>query len=373
MRELPKPVFVDIDPAATEADLIARYEGKSKKTLYPAQVERLFIDQIAYAVTRLQMGIQNAGEQLLVRFSNGPILDYLGELVATPRLLAKPSRCLIRFSMPAAVQQPLLISAGTRVSTQDAKLTFLTDQDVVIAAGQTQVSVTATCLVAGELGNGWAIGQISSIGNPPAPGLVATNINVTADGVEDEGNDRYRERIILAPEAFSNAGSRGAYRYHALAVHQSIIDVEVHGPDEGQPPGHVALYPLTTTGLPSADLLQQIKDHISGEKLRPLCDTVHAYVPLEVGYQIKAHITFYSTTDRATAMVVARAAADAYAIERRAGLGRDLIQEQLIALLQVNGVYRADLEFPSAPRVVQGNEWANCTAIDLIDAGVANG
>lgn len=373
MRELPKPVFVDINPAATEADLIARYETKSQKTLYPAQIERLFIDQIAYAVTRLQMGIQNAGEQLLVRFANGPILDYLGELVATPRLLAKPSRCLIRFSMPAAVQQSLLISAGTRVSTQDSKLTFVTDQDVTIAVGQAQFSVTATCLVAGELGNGWAVGQISSIGNPPAPGLMATNTNVTANGVEDEDNDRYRERIILAPEAFSNAGSRGAYRYHALAVHQSIIDVEVHGPDEGQPPGHVALYPLTTTGLPSDDLLLQIKNQVTGEKLRPLCDTVHAYAPSEVRYQIKANITFYAFADRANVMLAVRAAADAYAIERRAGLGRDLIQEQLIALLQVNGVYRADLELPSALRVLQGNEWANCTSIELVDAGVANG
>ncbi|MBA2929893.1 baseplate protein [Pseudomonas sp. CCUG 57209] len=373
MRELPKPVFIEIDPAANEASLIARYEEKSKKTLYPAQVERLFIDQIAYAVTRLQMGIQNAGEQLLVRFSNGAILDHLGELVATPRLLAKPARCIMRFSLPAAVQHPLLIIAGTRVSTQDTKLTFLTDQDVMIAVGQTNVSVTATCLVAGEQGNGWAVGQISSIGNPPAQSLVASNTNVTADGAEDESDDRYRERIILAPEAFSNAGSRGAYRYHALAVHQSIIDVEVQGPDEGQPPGHVALYPLTNTGLPSADLLQQIKDQVTGEKLRPLCDTVHAYAPLEVSYQIKAHITFYATADRAGAMLVARAAADAYAVERRAGLGRDLIQEQLIAVLQVNGVYRADLEFPSAPLVVEGNEWANCTSIALFDAGVANG
>ncbi|UVM52222.1 MULTISPECIES: baseplate J/gp47 family protein [unclassified Pseudomonas] len=373
MRELPKPVFIQIDPAATEADLIARYESKANKTLYPAQVERLYIDQIAYAVTRLQMGIQSAGEQLLVRFAKGPILDYLGELVATPRLLAVPARCPLRFSMPIVVQQPLLIRAGTRVSTQDAKLTFLTDQDAIIPAGQTQMNVPATCLIAGELGNGWAVGQISSIGNPPAAGLTATNTSITADGAEDEEDERYRERIILAPEAFSNAGSRGAYRYHALAVHQSIIDVAVHGPDEGQPDGHVALFPLTNTGLPSEDLLQQVKSRVSGEKLRPMCDTVHAYAPTEVIYQIKARITFYDTADRAEAMKAVEAAAEAYAVERRAGLGRDLVQEQLTALLQVNGVYRADLEFPSALRELIGNEWANCTSIQLEDAGVAYG
>lgn len=373
MRELPKPVFVEIDPAANEADLIARYEGKTGKTLYPAQVERLFIDQVAYAQTRLQLAIQSAGEQLLVRYAKAPILDYLGELVATPRLLAVPARCPLQFRLPTAVQQPLLIPAGTRVSTQDAKLSFLTDQDTLIPPGQTQTSVTATCLTAGVLGNGWAVGQISSIANPPAAGLIATNTSVTADGAEDEDDDRYRERIILAPEAFSNAGSRGAYRYHALAVHQSIIDVAVHGPDEGQPDGHVALFPLTNTGLPSVDLLQRVKSQVSGEKVRPLCDTVHTYTPTEVTYEIKARITFYDSASREGAMKMAQAAAQAYAVERRAGLGRDLVQEQLTALLQVNGVYRADVEFPSAVRELQGHEWANCTSIQLLDAGFVYG
>jgi phage-related baseplate assembly protein len=372
MRELPKPEFIIINPAALEAQLIARYEQKSGKTLYPAQIERLYIDQIAYAVSRLQMSIQHAGEQLLVRFARGPILDYLGELVATPRLLAQAARCTVRFTMPAAVTQRLLIPIGTRVSTQDAKLTFITDRDVVMAVGQNQVTVTATCTTVGEHGNGWTAGQISVLGNSPAPGLTASNTTVTAHGAQDEDDDRYRERIILAPEAFSNAGSRAAYRYHTLAVHQSIVDVAVQGPDEGQPDGHVALFPLTTSGLPAADLLQRIENQISGEKLRPLCDTVSARSPVEVTYQIKANITFYAHADRSVAMATAKAAARTYADECRANLGRDLVPEQLTALLQVSGVYRAHLLLPPAPKELQGNEWANCSEIQLIDAGVAH-
>lgn len=372
MRELPKPEFVKIDPAALEAELIARYEKKSGKTLYPAQVERLFIDQIAYAVTRLQMGIQNAGEQSLVRFALGPILDYLGELVATPRLLAKPARCPLNFSMPSPVSQPLLIGVGTQVSTQDSRLTFVTDQDVTIAVGQMQATVTGTCTTVGEQGNGWAVGQINKLVAPVVQGLVASNLSVTADGAADEQDDRYRERIILAPEA-NNAGSRGAYRYHTLAVHQSIVDVAVHGPDEGQPDGHVALFPLTTSGLPSDDLLQQIKAQVSGEKRRPLCDTVDAFMPAEVSYQIHARITFYADVDRASTMALVQSAAQAYADERRAGLGRDLVLEQMTGQLQVSGVYRAELTLPEALRELAGHEWANCTSIQLLDGGVAHG
>ncbi|MCY1531748.1 hypothetical protein D9M68_669840 [compost metagenome] len=72
-------------------------------------------------------------------------------------------------------------------------------------------------------------------------------------------------------------------------------------------------------------------------------------------------------------MAVAQAAVEAYAAERRAGLGRDIVPEQLTAVLQVNGVYRAELELPAMLSELAGNEWANCTSIQLIDAGIANG
>lgn len=373
MRALPKPEFIKIDPAALEADLIARYEKASGKTLYPAQIERLYIDQIAYAVSRLQMSIQHAGEQLLVRFARGPILDYLGELVATPRLLAKAARCTVRFSRPTATSQALLIPIGTRITTQDAKLIFITDQDMTLPADQTEVSVTATCQTLGEQGNGWTVGQISTLINAPAPNLMASNTTTTANGAEDETDDRYRERIILAPEAFSNAGSRAAYRYHTLAVHQSIIDVAVHGPDEGQPDGHVALYPLTADGLPTQQLLADITEQISGEKLRPLCDTVNAAAPIEVRYEISANLTFYAAADRNAAMANAKAAAQNYARACSATLGHDLVPEQLTAALQVPGVYRADVKQPLKLRELESNEWAHCTAINLSDAGVADG
>lgn len=373
MRELPKPVFVTIDPAATEADLIARYEVKSGKTLYPAQVERLFIDQIAYATTGLQMSIQNAGEQLLVRYANGPILDYLGELVATPRLLAVAARCTLRFTLATVATQPRLIPIGTRVATQDGKIAFLTDSDALILAGQTQVSVTATCSTVGDTGNDWAVGQISVISDAELNDLTASNITVSADGDEDESDDRYRERIILAPEAFSNAGSRGAYRYHAMSAHQSIIDVAVHGPAEGQQPGHVALFPLTTRGLPTADLLQRMLDVVSGEKVRPLCDTVHALLLTQVDYSINARIVFFNSADRVTTMAAVRAAADAYVLELSARLGVDIVPEQLTSRLQVPGVYRAFVELPAVPRELAGNEWAVCSSITLTDAGTANG
>lgn len=367
------PEFVKIDPAAIEADLVARYEAKSGKTLYPAQIERLFIDQIAYAKTLALSAIQNAGEKLLVRFSGGPILDYLGELVGTPRLQAQPARCTQVFVLPAARAVATPVLAGTRVTTADGKLAFYSESALSIPAGQLEVSGIVICETAGEVGNGWALGQVSVLVAPPVDGMTTRNASVPSGGAEQEEDEPYIERIILAPEAYTNAGSRGAYRYHALAANQIIIDVAVHGPDEGQEDGHVALFPLTAQGEPSVEVLQQVRDQVSGEKRRPLCDVVQVLAPTRVPFTIRAGITFYASADRATALAAAQAAASAHAAYLRAGLGRDIVPEQVTAALRVAGVYRPLVEEPAVVQALAGNEWADCTGIELIDMGVVDG
>ena len=55
-----------------------------------------------------------------------------------------------------------------------------------------------------------------------------TNITLISDGADEEEAESLRERIRQAPEKFSNAGSYGAYRYHTLSAHQSIIDVAIN-------------------------------------------------------------------------------------------------------------------------------------------------
>lgn len=374
MRALPPPEFVKIDPAAIEAELVARYEQKTGKTLYPAQIERLFIDQVAYAKTLALMAIQQAGERLLVRFSGGPILDYLGELVDAPRLLAQPARCTQVFRLPAPAPQAVLISAGTRVTSQDGRIAYITEETVTLAAGTTEVRTTVACETPGTGGNGWAIGQIAVLDQSPVTGMTTSNETVPAGGIDDEEDAPYIERIILAPESFSTAGPEGAYIYHARAAHQSIIDVAVRGgdADPAVPDGEVWIYPLTNAGLPSPELLSLVQANVSGRKKRPLTDKVLTKLSPEVGYAIRGSLTLYQDADEGSALALAEKAAADYAADRRAGLGRDIVPEQIIKALQVAGVYRLQLTEPVF-RDVASHEWANCTAIELTVTGVAHG
>ncbi|MXD56787.1 baseplate protein, partial [Escherichia coli] len=52
--------------------------------------------------------------------------------------------------------------------------------------------------------------------------------------------------------------------------------------------------------------------------------------------------------------------------------GQDIVPNQIIKVLQVDGVYDVALNMPTK-RILQAHEWAECTAIDVTIAGVSDG
>lgn len=365
-----EPSFIDRDPQAITANIVAQYEQLTGKTLYPAQVERLLIDVIAYRETLIRIGIQEAAKQNLVAFARAPMLDYLGELVGVTRLPAQPATVPLCFAIETALATNLLIPAGTRVDGGDGAATFATDADVVLPAGALFVDTQATCEEAGLIGNGWQIGQINNLVDELGDiEVTVTNLVVTSGGFDEEDDDRLRERIKLAPEAFSTAGSRLAYVFHAKSAHQSIVDVAVLSPT----PGTVKLYPLLATGLPDANMLSLVEATCSAERVRPLTDQVEALAPTPVDYAINAQLVLYTTADASSVLAQAQAAAVAYQTDRAAGLGRDIVPMQVGAALNVAGVYDIVLAAPATKIVLAENEWARCTGINLSIAGTVNG
>jgi len=177
---------------------------------------------------------------------------------------------------------------------------------------------------------------------------------------------------MSAPEAYTNAGSYGAYRHHAMSAHQSIVDVAVYGPSEGEPPGQVALYPLTESGLPSDTLLAQVAAAVSDERVRPLTDIVHVRSSEAVEYTISTDLIFYMNADRAETMARAQSALDAWLAARQRTLGLDLVPEQISAILHVSGVYQAQVTSPTL-QVLDAHQWGRCTGVTLTDGGAVNG
>lgn len=254
---------IDDNLDKTLAEIIRDYETRADKTLRPAHIERLLINTFAYRETLTRQQVNEAYRQQHARFATGLMLDLCGDDVATPRLSAQAAMTTLRFSAPG-VSGASTISVPKGTQAQVGELVFATAEAGVLKASQNTVDLLAVCTTVGAVGNGWAVGQINNLLNKLHATIAVTVSNITAPsgGVENEEDDAYRERVLLAPESFSIGGTVGAYKYFARQFSPVICDVETsndkdaNGNDIG---GTVVVSVLTKDGLPGTELLTQLE------------------------------------------------------------------------------------------------------------------
>lgn len=357
---------VDDDLAKVLAETIADYESRSGKVLQPAHIERLLINTYAYREMLVRKAVNEAYRQQHPRFATGLMLDLCGDDVNTPRLQDSAARCTLRFTASDFVGE-VNIPMGTQVAVGD--VVFATIEQGQLSANRPQMDLQAECTQTGTRGNGWAVGQINAVQTAlsGANRIAAQNISIPAGGVETESDDAYRERVLLAPESFSVAGSVGAYQYWARAVSPAICDVHVGNANDSKGNaigGTVAVTVLTKTGLPSAELIAQVRTELSGEKKRPLCDTVVVNAPETVDYTLNAELVLFTGANALEVKTAAETAWAKYESARREKLGGDIVPLDVMNVLQVAGVYNVVLNSPTL-RVIEPNQWARCTSVRI--------
>ena len=156
-------------------------------------------------------------------------------------------------------------------------------------------------------------------------------------------------------DAWSTAGARGAYRYHAKRASTDIGDVLPVRPEAGK----VEIYVLMKDGTPAnTETKAAVLAACSDDMVRPLTDYVSVEDPDEVGYNID--LTFY--VDRATKTPMAEIeaavsdAVDRYVKWQYARLGRDINPAKLWQLLMETGIKRAEIRAPAFRRMDDGSE-----------------
>lgn len=188
-----------------------------------------------------------------------------------------------------------------------------------------------------------------------------------------ESDTRLRARIQLAPEAYTVAGSRGSYIWHAMAADPHVKDVYVWAPEpEGDLVGEVRVVVLSdeTDGTPSPETINAVTSALTAENVRPLTDKVYVEAATIVEYTITAELLTYEGPDSAVVLATAEAAVQAKADELHR-LGHDVTRSALFAALHVAGVQNVALSAPAADVVIDDGEAGYCTGITLTHGGTA--
>ena len=373
LKTLPEPVFVKSDYDEILKELTTLWEQATGETLQPAQLERLILNVIAYRENVLKLAINEAAKQNLLAFAKGEKLDHLGALLGVQRLPVRPALTTLRFEFQEPLPVPILIPKGTQVRSSDGKVIFQTKEDVNAEVGSEYVDVLAECTEAGNLGNGYEAETINELVNPLPYVSKVYNITISTGGADIEDDDHFRSRIQLAPESFSNAGSKGAYIYCAKTAHQNIVDVAVESPE----PGVVNVYPLLKGGvIPGEEIISLVKETLNADKVRPLTDKVQVLPPESVNFDINVNLYIYRSHIPLANIIKAEAEnrLSAYAEKLKNKLGMDIVPEQIIDLLQsISGVYRVVVNSPSNCQVLPLNQVAVANLITVTIAGAVDG
>lgn len=347
--------FIDVDAAAIEAKAIADYEAAYEAAtgealnLSPADPRRLHLLSLVSQIIQLKNEINFTGKMNLLAYAQGDYLDHLGMMLGVSRMPAAAAVTTIEYVVSTALPSPELIPAGTRF-TPDGKTYFATIATHAVSAGETKTEFMVKCLETGEVGNGFMPGQICKLVDPLPWVQSVSNITTSEGGADTETDEHLRERIRLAPEAFSVAGSYGAYKFWAMSAHQSIIDVAVVGPSDSETvnPGEVYIYPLLVGGeIPGIEIQDLVFSTLDAEKVRPLTDQVFVQAPEVVPYHLKIKYYLLKTAlDASATKAAAENVVKAWVTWQSSAIGRDINTDYLIYLLRAAGVHRSEISSP---------------------------
>ncbi len=351
--------FVSTDTEALQAQMIVAYERICGVTVQPASPERLFIQWVASIILQERQLLNYAGNQNIPSRAVGENLDALAELFyMRERPEAQPAVCTVRFYISAAQEQAVLVPFGTRVSDSSNTLIWETEADAYIPAGETHIDLPLRCQTAGAVGNGWAAGQLNVCIDLFAYYSRCENLTESAGGRDRATDEEFFELLRASQDAYSTAGARGAYIYHAKKVSPEIADVVANSPT----PGVVKLYVLTAAGEPAGvELKAQVLAACNPDEVRAFTDLVSVADPETVSYNVD--LTYYlSEESQVKAADVQKAVEEAvrqYIAWQCGRLGRDINPSYLHGLLMQTGIKRAVIAEPVYTSLRDGRQAEN--------------
>ena len=361
---MPEVNFVEHDPDTIKQEMIADFEAYTGITLAHGDPRRQMLLWFADKVIQLNVAHNKGDQQTLLTYAQGEHLDAKGDFVQVSRLPASGAITTMRFTLSQVLANAYTIPAGFQVT--NGIVTFATDQELLIAPGELVGEVSATCIEAGVVGNGYLAGQISTIVSPMAFLTSAANTTETSGGADEEKDPELAERIQLAPNKFSVAGPERAYMYHAYSVSSAIIDVAITSPT----PGLVNVIPLLENGeIPSVELLEKVEAQLNADTIRPLTDEVHAIAPTVREFEIVVDYWINDTdkTKSGAIQSAVQAAVENYRLWQQTKIGRDISPARLIHNVVEAGAARIDEStmMPSAFLTLEADEVAQCTKVTV--------
>lgn len=331
-------------------DMVSWFKEKYKEltgkdiVLGKADERRIILLAGAYFIYQGYMYMDDAGKMGLLKYSRGEYLENLGAIKHIHRKPAAGSTATVKFSMKSKRTSAIGIPKGTRVTAGD-NVYFATDEYSEIPAGSLSVDVPATCTSVGQMTNNYDIGDLNTLVDIIAFIDEAKNITKPEGGADIESDDSLRQRIYIAPAAYSSAGSADSYEYFVRQFHTGVSSVRITSPS----PRVVRVrYLLENGAIPESESIARLKEYLSSPSIKPLTDSIEVLAPVKKTYSI--NITYYvNSSDQSRAANIQLkvvAAINDYIDWQKSEIGRDINPDVLRQKILNAGAKRVDMASP---------------------------
>lgn len=371
----------DINPLEDEgitieeivAEMVQSYEEKYEEitgeelTLYPADERKIRINAVAEMLYQLAQFGADCFKQNFLKYSFGASLKNLGANIGYAETGEEAATTTLRFTLSEQMEQDVTIPAGTQV-TEGTQVYFATDEDLIIPTGELYGDTAATCTDIGEMGNGYAIGQINILVDAVSYVESVKNITETSGGHDKYTTDELRENIYNFPSTYSTAGPEDEYIELVKKYSNNIIDVHTITSKESV----VQIYVLLQNGsVPDGTKLQAIKAFLEEQKLTPDTDKIEVLAPEIVNYTIEAtyYISYYKKEMEQTIKESIEEIATEFEEYTKSKIGRAINPDMLIAFVNTAGASRIAIKTPTYKKIEE-NQVAICTKVNLIYGGL---
>lgn len=309
------------------------------------------------------------GRMEMLNTSTGEALDALAALVGISRKGPTRATATVRFTLSEIQAGVVAVPAGTRVKTEDGKY-FNTLDYAEIQRGETYADVVVQAQEAGAGSSGLLAGSIKILVDPiPYIGSVS-NTTESTGGLDTEDDDSLTRRIYLSPSVYSCAGPRDAYEYYAREWRGDVADVRTDSPNPDEVHIYFVIEDEEGLRLPNSTELEGMREYMSAETMRPLCDKVDCLAPEEVEYSISLTYWIAESDQKSVSEIqnrVNKAVADFQTWQRK--LGRDINPTELIARLREAGAKRVTLTAPQ-DEAVERIKLPKCTGASVTYGGM---
>ena len=174
--------------------------------------------------------------------------------------------------------------------------------------------------------------------------------------LENETDDELRTRTQAKIVGWSSAGSREAYKFHALNSDPRVKEANADSPEPGLV--RISILSKENNGVVSEDLLEAVNDY-----MQMLTDTVQVIPCNLIDIGVKAKITLMSSTPTEFLSIIKSSFKNAFA--KIAGLGVSISRSWIISNLFLDGVKDVQLSSPISDVEVSETECIRLLDVEL--------